>query len=126
MCRAEATYGPRGWKLPPAEIRHPINLNYFRCFAVALLSGEVCEKLKKFVEKLLARPETMTKEWARLQKRTDSMLNALTRADCKSRFDLEQNWETDSSFLLNEYLEWVPEKFQDEVRLLWPPLVTIG
>lgn len=122
MCRAEATYGPRKWKLPSAEIRHPLNLNYFRHFAIFLLSGEVFGKLKKFEKNLLSKPETMTKEWARLQKRTESLLKILTGTDCKSRFDLEKRWETDFSFLLNEYLEWVPDALHDEVRLLWPPL----
>uniref|UniRef100_A0A8R1DQJ0 Helicase C-terminal domain-containing protein n=1 Tax=Caenorhabditis japonica TaxID=281687 RepID=A0A8R1DQJ0_CAEJA len=73
----KVTFGPMEWELPVENRIVPHDILMYRWFAVFLLDGLVFEKLKEFVPKLLAPPTTMVKSWAKLQKRTESLLNRL-------------------------------------------------
>uniref|UniRef100_A0A0M3HI90 DUF772 domain-containing protein n=1 Tax=Ascaris lumbricoides TaxID=6252 RepID=A0A0M3HI90_ASCLU len=53
------------------------NLNVYRHFARFFLEGSVCPQLAEYVSKLLVPPTAMIKSWAKLQRRTEKLLNAL-------------------------------------------------
>lgn len=111
-----------GWELPIVETEYPIFLEKFKLFAQFLLEGLVFPKLGKWREKLLSMPITMTKPWAKLQPRTQTLLLPLTKNGIHSKSLLEERWKLDQSFLLSEYLTWLPDDIHNEVKSEWPPI----
>lgn len=55
------------------------DLNLYRAFAKFFLDGSVCPSLRAYSDKLLASPSTMFKPWAKLQRRTEKLLNVLIK-----------------------------------------------
>ncbi|VDK37560.1 unnamed protein product [Anisakis simplex] len=49
----------------------------YRQFARFFLDGSVCDSLAEYADKLLSPPTAMIKSWAKLQRRTETLLNAL-------------------------------------------------
>ncbi|GMT19418.1 hypothetical protein PFISCL1PPCAC_10715, partial [Pristionchus fissidentatus] len=115
------SFGPHRWPLP--HTLRPVNVNIllYKHFARLLLAGEVLPLLSQWTSSLLAPPGTMLKSWAKLQKRTDLLLNALVEKDIHTRAGLLSVWKDDKSYLLDEYCAWLPEKLHDAVQLAWPP-----
>ncbi|KAF9823702.1 hypothetical protein SFRURICE_001410, partial [Spodoptera frugiperda] len=121
-CHFKGTFGKAGWELPTAEVDFPEKTERYRWFARFLLEGAVFPKLKKYTSSLLSPPSTMVKTWAKLQPRTEVLLKALIAKRAGTRDALRSVWEENGSFLLDEYLKWVPESAHNEVSLYWPPL----
>ncbi|CAH1640969.1 unnamed protein product [Spodoptera littoralis] len=121
-CHFKGTFGKAGWELPTAEVDFPEKTERYRWFARFLLEGAVFPKLKKYTSSLLSPPSTMVKTWAKLQPRTEVLLKALIAKRAGTRDALRSIWEENGSFLLDEYLKWVPESAHNEVSLYWPPL----
>uniref|UniRef100_A0A1I7UR85 RNA helicase n=1 Tax=Caenorhabditis tropicalis TaxID=1561998 RepID=A0A1I7UR85_9PELO len=118
----KVTFGPLDWKLPNENRPVPHDIMQYRYFALFLLNGEIFEKLKEYTGKLLAPPTTMVKSWAKLQKRTEILLNQLIDKEVTTRESLKEKWLKNENWLLEEYLEWVPEFLHQKVSLMWPPL----
>ncbi|UMM26029.1 hypothetical protein L5515_005595 [Caenorhabditis briggsae] len=118
----KVAFGPLGWELPNENRPVPHDIMKYRYFAVFLLDGQVFEKLKDFTPKLLAPPSTMVKSWAKLQKRTEALLNKLIDKEVTTRASLKEQWLKNENWLLEEYLEWVPESIHQTVTMMWPPL----
>ncbi|XP_050552676.1 probable ATP-dependent RNA helicase kurz [Spodoptera frugiperda] len=121
-CHFKGTFGKAGWELPTAEVDFPEKTERYRWFARFLLEGAVFPKLKKYTSSLLSPPSTMVKTWAKLQPRTEVLLKALIAKRAGTRDAMRSVWEENGSFLLDEYLKWVPESAHNEVSLYWPPL----
>jgi ATP-dependent RNA helicase DHX37/DHR1 len=96
VCHRESTFGRVMWKVKAVEVEFPESLELFKWFARFLLDGEVCENLKKYENVLLASSSTMLKSWAKLQQRTESLLNALINENCTSKQKLHDIWKTKS------------------------------
>ncbi|VDO84356.1 unnamed protein product [Heligmosomoides polygyrus] len=114
----EVTFGPLEWRLTPVERPIPNDIMLYRYFGQFLLAGEVVPLLAQFVPKMLAPPTTMVRSWARLQKRTENLLNALAHTKEK----LVEEWHKDENYLLEEYLDWLPDSLHGTVTVMWPPL----
>ncbi|CAF0896634.1 unnamed protein product [Brachionus calyciflorus] len=122
MCHRESTFGSFMWKIRPVEVEFPESLDLYKWFARFLLEGEIVPSLKKYTTVLLGSPSTMLKSWAKLQPRTEMLLNALIMNQCNSKNKLEDIWSNKKDYLLNEYLMWIPEALHFELRLKWPPI----
>ncbi|XP_050679614.1 probable ATP-dependent RNA helicase kurz isoform X2 [Leptidea sinapis] len=121
-CHFKGTFGKAAWELPLVEIDYPDRVERYKWFARFLLQGAVFPKLKKYASSLLSPPSTMIKSWAKLQPRTEVLLRALVSERCGTREQLRNVWEEKSKYLLEEYLQWVPESAHNDVTLYWPPL----
>ncbi|CAH0595090.1 unnamed protein product [Chrysodeixis includens] len=121
-CHFKGTFGKAGWELPIVEVDYPEKIERYRWFARFLLEGSVFPKLRKYTSSLLSPPSTMVKTWARLQPRTEILLEALIRKRAGTRDALQSIWEENKTYLLDEYLKWVPESAHNEVSLYWPPM----
>lgn len=121
LCSMTSTFGPHMWQLGESEREFPEGLDRFRWFARFLLQGDVVPFFKKYTKLLLSPPVTMIKSWARLQPRTEHLLQALVAQRADSRRQLCDLWERDPKYLLKEYLEWIQESLHNEVSLAWPP-----
>ena len=64
----------------------------------------------------------MVKTWAKLQPRTQLLLQELTNRNVDSLDTLLAAWQKDKLYLLAAYQSWVPESLHDEIAELWPPL----
>ncbi|XP_059049878.1 probable ATP-dependent RNA helicase kurz [Achroia grisella] len=121
-CHFKGTFGKVGWELPTVEIDYPEKIESYRWFARFLLEGVVFPKLRKYTGSLLSPPSTMVKSWAKLQPRTEILLKALIMKRIGNRDALVAMWKEQSTYLLDEYLKWLPESAQNEATMHWPPL----
>ena len=119
---ATVTFGERRWPLKAMKRQMPVNILHYKHFAKLFLGGHVCLKLASNVNKMLAPPETMLKPWAKLQKRTESLLNALIAEEVVTRDKLTEIWKKKENYLLEEYLAWLPSSMHDGIQLQWPPI----
>jgi ATP-dependent RNA helicase DHX37/DHR1 len=103
------------------QLEYPTCVDKYKLFAQFLLEGVVFSKLLKYKCHLVSLPATMTKPWAKLQPRTQTMLQALAASHIEKKQDLMIKWEQDKNFLLSQYCEWVPSDMQGEVAMMWPP-----
>lgn len=124
-CFVKSTYGRQGWPLPVHEMEYPYSLDKFKLFSQFLLEGAVVSKLAEWKSSLLSMPVTMVKPWARLQPRTQTLLNELTARKVCSRDGLLKEWERDKNYLLEVYLAWVPSQLHVQVSCSWPPVSTV-
>uniref|UniRef100_A0A1B6MBY0 Uncharacterized protein n=1 Tax=Graphocephala atropunctata TaxID=36148 RepID=A0A1B6MBY0_9HEMI len=122
FCHFSGTFGRSGWTLPVMELEFPQGLERYKWFAVFLLDGSVCPKLKKYIKVLLSTPQTMVKSWAALQPRTDVFLKTLVAKEVDSKASLTKQWEQDPKYLLDAYQRWLPTSAHNEVAVSWPPL----
>ncbi|KAI9341193.1 hypothetical protein BDR26DRAFT_971533 [Obelidium mucronatum] len=134
-------YGPKVWELPTMEVDVDLK-NGVQYFAMALLEGAVKpgrlvkkSKSKKGKEAaaasdmfgillpyLTAKPAIITKSWSKIQSRVNGFLSALMAKNICSRAALERIWFDQPSFLLAEYLAWLPSEVHVAVQLIWPPV----
>ncbi|CAB3403608.1 unnamed protein product [Caenorhabditis bovis] len=91
----KVTFGPLDWPLPDEMREIPHDIMRYRYFALFLLDG---------------------------QKRTEALLNRLIDKEIYTRKELKSFWLRNENFLLEEYLEWLPQSLHPAVNLLWPPL----
>lgn len=92
-CKVTGTFGTQGWPLPVIEIVYPKSAEAYKWFARFLIQGEIFTKLKKYVKCLLSQPSVMIKTWAKLQPRTEALLNALISRDCRTKQTLHDIWK---------------------------------
>ncbi|EFO25661.2 DEAD/DEAH box helicase [Loa loa] len=117
----DGTFSDMHWSLGKVEQPLPVNVTLYRYFAQFFLDGSVCPSLATYADKLLLSPSTMTKPWAKLQMRTEKLLNALIEYEVTSRGRLAEVWRDKSEYLLDEYLEWLPQFLHEKVQMNWPP-----
>ncbi|VDO42499.1 unnamed protein product, partial [Onchocerca flexuosa] len=115
------TFSDMHWPLGRVEQPLPVNINLYRYFAQFFLDGSICPSLAPYADKLLLSPSTMTKPWAKLQLRTEKLLNALIEYEVTNRNRLLEVWRNKSEYLLDEYLEWLPQFLHENVQMNWPP-----
>ncbi|ENN77660.1 hypothetical protein YQE_05954, partial [Dendroctonus ponderosae] len=121
-CWFKGTFGPQAWPLPPIKMPYPDGIDNFKWFAVFFLQGLPFKKLAKYQNCLKSLPAVMTKSWAKLKPMTQILLNGLLKKRAHSKQSLLDAWEEQPNYLLQEYLEWLPQSAHGEVSLLWPPL----
>ncbi|KAJ1374358.1 putative ATP-dependent RNA helicase rha-2 [Parelaphostrongylus tenuis] len=92
VTRVEVTFGPLNWPLKPVDRSIPNDIMLYRYFAQFLLAGEVVPMLAEYVPKMLAPPTTMVRSWAKLQKRTETLLNALVSKEIHTKANLIAEW----------------------------------
>ncbi|VDN93251.1 unnamed protein product [Brugia pahangi] len=117
----DGTFSDMHWSLGRVEQPLPLNINLYRYFAQFFLDGSICPPLALYADKLLLSPSTMSKPWAKLQMRTEKLLNALIEYEVTSRTRLLEIWRNRSEYLLDEYLEWLPQFLHEKVQMNWPP-----
>ncbi|CAH1802480.1 unnamed protein product [Owenia fusiformis] len=122
LAHMTSTFGVRCWEIPAVELEYPECIDRVKYFARFLLEGLVCPKLKPFREDLLSAPATMNKSWTKLQPRTESLLKELLteQVDCKTK--LLKIWESQPTYLLSAYMQWIPQSRHLELEAMWPPL----
>ena len=64
----------------------------------------------------------MIKTWARLQPRTQVLLQELMNRNVDSLESLLLAWQKDNKYLLVAYQGWLPESQHEQIAALWPPL----
>ncbi|KAK9876121.1 hypothetical protein WA026_011238 [Henosepilachna vigintioctopunctata] len=122
MCTLTGTFGSQAWKLPEMKVEYPECEDAYKWFAKFLLEGVVVSKLQRFTSSLLSKPDIMTKKWAKLQPRTQSLLRALISKNVRQKTTLLDVWEEQPQYLLNEFLEWLPQSGHNEAASIWPPI----
>ncbi|TKR76831.1 hypothetical protein L596_017911 [Steinernema carpocapsae] len=115
------TFGDREWPLGKIDRPLPNNIRLYRYFAQYFLEGKVFPSLAKNVSIMLATPSVVTKTWAKLQDRSEKLVNALIERDVRSRDELLDAWKEHNEYLLSEYLAWLPQSVHDRIQLEWPP-----
>ncbi|XP_034026595.1 probable ATP-dependent RNA helicase DHX37 [Thalassophryne amazonica] len=121
-CHRSSTFFRVAWQLPAVEMEYPDGLERYKLFARFLLEGQVCPKLKKHRHNLLSNPSIMLKTWAKLQPRTEAVLEELVSKKVDCRDALLSVWKTDDKFMLSAYCQWLPEAVHQDVANSWPPL----
>ncbi|XP_071848157.1 probable ATP-dependent RNA helicase DHX37 isoform X3 [Apostichopus japonicus] len=125
-CLRACTFGRNVWQISVQEMEYPECLDKYKWFAKFLLEGEVVDQLKKFRENLLSTPSTMVKTWAKLQPRTQVLLNALVQEQVCSKEALMEAWKKNDRYLLKELCEWLPSGKHTILALKWPPVTQSG
>ena len=64
----------------------------------------------------------MVKSWARLQQRTQVLLQELTNRGVDNLESLLSAWQSDPRYLLSAYQSWLPASLHDQVAAMWPPV----
>jgi len=119
----DALFGIRQWSVGRVErVMAVDDIIRYRHFARCLLEGQICPGLKPFMTHLLASPGTMLRDWARLQPRTEQLLNALIEHEITSRSDLLKIWKEQSNYLLDQLLLWLPRSVHESMQMNWPPI----
>ncbi|XP_012684041.2 probable ATP-dependent RNA helicase DHX37 isoform X2 [Clupea harengus] len=121
-CQCRSTFFRVNWKLPSVEMDYPEGLERYKLFAKFLLEGQVCSKLKKHRSCLLSSPSTMLKTWAKLQPRTEALLQQLVSEKVDCRDTLLCTWKKNQKYLLSAFCQWIPESLHEDVAKFWPPL----
>ncbi|KAL6113767.1 dhx37 [Pungitius sinensis] len=121
-CLRPSTFFRVAWPLPAVEMEYPDDITRYKLFARFLLEGQVCPKLMKHCSHLLSNPSIMLKTWAKLQPRTEALLEVLVSKRVASRDALLSVWKTEDKFLLSAYCQWLPEALHQEVAKSWPPI----
>uniref|UniRef100_A0A8C4QX51 RNA helicase n=1 Tax=Eptatretus burgeri TaxID=7764 RepID=A0A8C4QX51_EPTBU len=121
-CWRSGTFSHWAWELPPVEMDHPVDVQLLRHFARFLLEGEVFPALARFRSDLLSTPSIMLKPWARLQPRTEAILQDLAAVGANSRESLQDVWKVQPQVLRESYKQWLPVHLHPAVHGIWPPL----
>ncbi|XP_015783986.1 probable ATP-dependent RNA helicase DHX37 [Tetranychus urticae] len=121
-CTVNCNFGPYNWILPDTEIEFPESIDKYRWFTRFLLEGLVIDYFISKRSSLLSTPAIMQKSWAKLQKRTEFILNSLANHRICSKKSLIAKWNEDPKYLLTEFLKWIPEALHFEIQSEWPPL----
>nr|XP_004611192.1 unnamed protein product [Sorex araneus] len=121
QCHRSSVFYRVGWPLPAVQVDFPDGIDCYKHFARFLLEGEVFPRLASFRSSLLSSPGTMLKTWARLQPRTEHLLQALVAQKANSRDAVLAAWEKNPRYLLPEYCEWLPQSLHGAVEKAWPP-----
>lgn len=122
-CHAKAAYGRLSWPLGDAVILYPPGLNRYKWFACFMLQECITKFLPRQFSLLLSKPEIMTRSWANLQPRTQSMLQALIEEEVDDQSKLLEAWRKNSAYLMEEFQQWLPESIREDLPPHWPPKV---
>ncbi|OQV23883.1 putative ATP-dependent RNA helicase DHX37 [Hypsibius exemplaris] len=121
ICHRTSTCGPHGWPLPSVEVDYPEGVELYKWFGRFFLEGLVCPKLQPFAVHLLIKPNVMIKTWAEVHPATQTLLHALVQRKVATRAKLLQVWSQDQSYLMQEYLQWLPQNYRTQAAAIWPP-----
>uniref|UniRef100_A0A8V5GN98 Activating signal cointegrator 1 complex subunit 3 n=1 Tax=Melopsittacus undulatus TaxID=13146 RepID=A0A8V5GN98_MELUD len=121
-CHRPSVFHRVSWELPAVEVDYPEGIDRYKYFARFLLEGKVVKKLKSYSKCLLSSPHIMLKTWAKLQPRTEALLQALVAEKCDNRDALLAAWRKNPKYLLAAYRQWIPEAMHDDVAQKWPPV----
>ena len=103
-----ATYGPRGWTLPPVIARHPDATARSVAFAEALLAGRALPALGALLAPWLVEPPAALRRAGALGvRRVGDLVRALAKADVDGVAKLRACWSADPAFLRRELGGWV-------------------
>ncbi|XP_050424982.1 probable ATP-dependent RNA helicase kurz [Adelges cooleyi] len=123
LCTIDATYGHAGWRLPHAEIEFPDVEEKYCWLAFFILNGKVFPKLVDFTQHLLSKPDLLLKPHMRYLKESFYLVpQTLQKKNDDSAKKIAESWSTNSNYLLDEYLNWLPKTAHKEVKSIWPPL----
>ncbi|XP_042193305.1 probable ATP-dependent RNA helicase DHX37 [Callorhinchus milii] len=120
-CHRASTFYRVGWQLPAVEMDYPEGLDRFKHFAKFLLEGKVIKKFASYTSCLLSSPAVLLKTWAKLQPRTDILLQALASEGVDCREALLTTWKKSNQYLLSAYCQWLPEAMHADIAKNWPP-----
>ncbi|XP_062487606.1 probable ATP-dependent RNA helicase DHX37 [Pezoporus occidentalis] len=121
-CHRPSVFHRVSWELPAVEVDYPEGIDRYKYFARFLLEGKVIKKLKSYSQCLLSSPLIMLKTWAKLQPRTEALLQALVAENCDNRGALLAAWKRNPKYLLTAYRQWIPEALHDDLAQKWPPV----
>ncbi|XP_001945193.2 probable ATP-dependent RNA helicase kurz [Acyrthosiphon pisum] len=122
FCTVNATYGQAGWLLPQAEIEFPDIEQKYCWLAFFILSGKVFPRLEDFRQHLLSKPDLIVKPWLKFLKESFYLLTqTLNKNHDDSATKIKEHWLKKPTYLLEEYLIWLPQAAHKEVKLIWPP-----
>lgn len=121
LCHVQATVGKSGWQLPLAEVDMPNDMMRCQYFAKFFLAGSVFGELQRFTKHLLSSADSMIKSYSMAIPRINGLLKALQQNAVFNRARLKQLWASDKSFLLDEYLKFLPASCHEDVQKIWPP-----
>ncbi|CAI9744404.1 probable ATP-dependent RNA helicase DHX37 [Octopus vulgaris] len=122
FCHMSGTFGPKCWPFDILELEFPKGSDLYKWFGRFFLEGEVCPALKKFVPHMKDPPCVMVKYWSRLKPETEKLVRCLLAADVDDKKSLTDEWSKNKTYLLAEYLKWLPEEQHAAVKELWPPV----
>lgn len=116
-CDLEATFGQKNWRLIPASVQHP---DPYKCFACALLKGEVIPQFAQFTPYLISEPSDLESN-RQLPQRLLMIVAALKKDEVASRKALEEKFAKEPLYLLTQTLMWYSsKKAQDQITQNWP------
>jgi ATP-dependent RNA helicase DHX37/DHR1 len=95
LCYRKSTFGKYMWSLPSVEVEYPECVEKYKWFANFFLNGDLFDNMIKYKNVLLASPNTMLKSWAKLQPRTEALLNSLVNKQCVNKEKLIKIWENE-------------------------------
>uniref|UniRef100_A0A2S2PIY3 RNA helicase n=1 Tax=Schizaphis graminum TaxID=13262 RepID=A0A2S2PIY3_SCHGA len=124
-CIINATYGQAGWSLPQVEIEFPDIEEKYCWLAYFILMGKVFPQLQYFNEYALAlcQPELITKPWLNLLKEPYKQLaQTLNKNHDDSAKKIKEHWLKKPTYLMEEYLTWLPRSAHKKIKRIWPPL----
>uniref|UniRef100_A0A4W3H6F4 Activating signal cointegrator 1 complex subunit 3 n=1 Tax=Callorhinchus milii TaxID=7868 RepID=A0A4W3H6F4_CALMI len=104
-CHRASTFYRVGWQLPAVEMDYPEGLDRFKHFAKFLLEGKVIKKFASYTSCLLSSPAVLLKTWAKLQPRTDILLQALASEGVDCREALLTTWKKSNQCEYNRRLD---------------------
>ncbi|XP_026808352.1 probable ATP-dependent RNA helicase kurz [Rhopalosiphum maidis] len=122
FCTINATYGQAGWTLPQAEIEFPDIKEKYSWLAIFILSGKVFPQLQCFRQYLFAEPDLIAKSLQYLKDQFYLLTQTLIKNQDDSAKKIKEHWSKEPTYLMEEYLIWLPKSAHKKVKLIWPPL----
>ncbi|KAJ3055353.1 putative ATP-dependent RNA helicase DHR1 [Rhizophlyctis rosea] len=135
------TLAPKNWELPVKEVEVEGKEGGWAWFARAVVEGVAFEGgvgrvkpksreednvFKVLLPYVVTKPSTLIKSWGKTQTKVMNVLHALAKADISTRHNLVAQWQSNPSFLLQEYLPWVPADFHANLKKYWPPIEVVS
>ena len=116
------SYMKLSWQFPPHPLQVSSNdLLAYKLFAKAFLEGQVFGSLSKYNQMLRYPTLYLAKPWGRHLKEAGEIVSAFRSRNVTSKKATENEWKTDSTFLLKEYCHWLPAKLHSKISASWPP-----
>ncbi|KAJ3040651.1 hypothetical protein HDV00_010676 [Rhizophlyctis rosea] len=128
------SFGPKEWELPVREVVVGGKVGGWAWFARGIIEGTVFDGvgngrkgeeenvLKLLLPYVVTKSNTLVKAWGKTQPKVVNLLHALSKADVATRAQLLDKWRTTPTFLLAEYLPWLPADFHALLKKHWPPV----
>ncbi|TPX65100.1 hypothetical protein SpCBS45565_g05370 [Spizellomyces sp. 'palustris'] len=138
-------FGPRMWDLPPREMELPRLEDRCKWFARSLIEGKVVlmeqkgkskrkgkrmnggqetkEVLAKLAPFVTTKTVTITKSWGKSQTKVGNLVDTMVTDGIDSKAKLISQWRQNRTFLLTQYLAFIPDDFHACLSQNWPPAV---